>query len=318
MSCLRSSGTAFLFWALGRHTVKYLMSILHTASYTTQCSEESTFLKHSVRTAPSSEQPHASTQTPVLPTIITRMARFTSKIILVTSCASGSGAAIVRRLATEGATVIAADKSGHEALAAELGPSVIPRRLDASSEDSIRELEAYIRTTHGRLDILVNNTGMGGPRCPILDVRPADAEEVFRYNIQGAFLVLQLALRFMTAQPEGGSIVMTASIAGLIGAPGSAPYSISKGAVIAMTRTAAVEYAQRGIRVNAVAPGPTAVPMVEALGAAATDGYRARIPQARLAEPREVAGVVAFLADGEDAGHVTGQVWCVDGGWTAA
>ncbi|EFQ36483.1 short chain dehydrogenase [Colletotrichum graminicola] len=246
------------------------------------------------------------------------MARFTSKIALVTSCASGSGAAIVRRLASEAAIVIAADKTGHEALAAELGDSVIPRHLDAASEDSIRDLEAYIRTAHGRLDILVNNTGMGGPRCPILDVTAADAAEVFRYNIHGAFLLLQLGLRFMTSQPTGGCIVLTASIAGLVGTPNSAPYAISKGAVIAMVKTAAVEYAKHGIRVNAVAPGPTAVPMVEALGEAATAGLRARIPQARLAEPREVAAVVAFLADDQDTGHVTGQVWCVDGGWTAA
>ncbi|KAF9700008.1 hypothetical protein EKO04_001185 [Ascochyta lentis] len=246
------------------------------------------------------------------------MARFSSNIALVTSCASGSGAAIVRRLASEGATVIAADKSGHEALAAELGASVIPRHLDAASEDSIRDLEAYVRGAHGRLDIFINNTGMGGPRCPILDVTAADADEVFRYNIHGAFLLLQLALRLMTAQPTGGSIVLTASIAGLVGTPNSAPYAISKGAVIAMTKTAAVEYAKHGIRINAVAPGPTAVPMVEGLGSAVTDGFRARIPQARLAEQREVAGVVAFLADREDAGHVTGQVWCVDGGWTAA
>ncbi|KAI8209988.1 Short chain dehydrogenase [Colletotrichum sp. SAR 10_86] len=176
------------------------------------------------------------------------MARFTSKIALVTSCASGSGAAIVRRLVSEGATVIAADKSGHEALAAELGASVTPRHLDAASEDSIRDLETYIRTTHCRLDILVNNTGMGGPRCPILDVTAGDAEEVFRYNIHGAFLILQLALRFMTAQPTGGSIVLTASIAGLVGTPNSAPYAISKGAVIAMAKTAAVDpdYASDG------------------------------------------------------------------------
>ncbi|TLS26492.1 hypothetical protein PpBr36_04261 [Pyricularia pennisetigena] len=246
------------------------------------------------------------------------MARFTGKIALVTSAASGSGAAIVRRLASEGATVIAADKTGQDALAAELGESVIARTLDAASEASIAELDQYIRTAHGRLDILINNTAMGGPRCPILDVTPAAAAEVFNYNILGAYLLLQLGLRFMASQPEGGSVVLTASIAGLIGTPHSSPYSVSKGAVIAMCKTAAVEYAKEGIRVNCVAPGPTAVPMVQKLGDSVTDGMRRRIPQGRLAEPTEVAGVVAFLADSVDAGHVTGQVWAVDGGWTAA
>ncbi|KAL5877109.1 hypothetical protein ACKVWC_006266 [Pyricularia oryzae] len=246
------------------------------------------------------------------------MARFTDKIALVTSAASGSGAAIVRRLASEGATVIAADKTGQEALAAELGPSVIARKLDAGSEASIAELDAYIRSAHGRLDILVNNTGMGGPRCPLLEVTPAAAAEVFNYNILGAYLLLQLGLRYMTAQPQGGAVVLTASIAGLVGTPHSSPYSVSKGAVVAMCKTAAVEYAKDRVRVNCVAPGPTAVPMVQRLGEPANDRLRQRIPQGRLAEPSEVAAVVAFLADDRDAGHVTGQVWAVDGGWTAA
>ena len=245
------------------------------------------------------------------------MSRFDGKVALVTGAGQGIGAAITRRLAADGAKVIASDISGQQdVLAEELGPNVTGRHLNVADEASVREIEDWIRSEFGGLEILCNNAAALGGGKNIHEYPLEEADKIWAVNIRGAYMVLQASLRLML-DSGGGAVVNTASIGGFRATPQCSAYIISKGAMVMMTRAAALEYATKGIRINAVAPGATRTPPV----ASAPDEYVKKmvdlVPAGRLGESDEIANVVAFLADDKEASFVTGQIWTIDGGRSA-
>ncbi len=231
---------------------------------------------------------------------------FSGKRALVTGAGSGIGAAVARRLAADGATVIVADLSPH-AVADELGAQAV--------ELDVRD-ETQVSAVMNDLDVLVNVAGIGSttnaPETP-LEVW----ENVFAVNARGTFLCCKHAIPGMAAR-GGGSIVNMASVAALVGLRNRAAYCASKGAVVSLTRALAVDHVSEGIRVNAVCPGTVDSPWVRRLvedAGESLDALRARQPLGRLGTPEEIAAAVAYLASAE---FVTGSVLTIDGGLSAA
>ena len=246
-------------------------------------------------------------------------ARFSGKTAIVTGATSGIGVAIVNRLADEGARVVlvARGATAGEKLASAVDGIFV---AGAVEDPSTAERAVAAALTLGSLDVLVNNAGIDHSGN-LLDAEPGELRHVIEVNFTGACMFLQAAAR--TMRQAGGSIVNVTSRLASVGVPMTAVYAASKGALLALTRTAAVELAPLGIRVNAVAPGLTATPLYDAWLARQPDPEAALrevlrgIPQGRLGTPADVAAAVAFLAADESA-HITGASLPVDGGFTAA
>jgi len=241
--------------------------------------------------------------------------RFEGRSALVTGGARGQGAAHVERLAREGAYVLAADvlDSDGEQLAAALtaeGLRVAYRHLDVTRADDWAAAVAQIDQQTGRLDVLVNNAGIIHVN-PLRDETLASWNQILAVNLTGPLLGIQTVVPVM--RRSGGSIINVASIFGVVGAAGYAGYTASKGGLLALTKTAALELAADGIRVNAVVPGGVSTPMNEA---EKDGGVVPETPLARRANVTEIAAAVAFLASG-DASFVTGTELAVDGGFLA-
>ena len=238
--------------------------------------------------------------------------RFEGQVVVVTGGARGIGAAIVRRFVDEGASAVVPDLTDPET------PAERTRyeRCDVTDRAGVAAVIASIEAREGRLDVLVNNAGI--QRVALTDGFDPEAwREVIEVHLFGAFHWSSLALRLMRRQ-RSGSIVTIASVAGLIAIAGRGPYSAAKAALMSLTRVMAVEVAELGIRVNAVAPGMARTALVEqgiANGSINLDGMLDEIPMRRLATTDDIAGAVAFLAS-DDAAYVTGQTIVVDGGWT--
>jgi NAD(P)-dependent dehydrogenase (short-subunit alcohol dehydrogenase family) len=240
---------------------------------------------------------------------------------IVTGAGSGIGRATAHRLAAAGADVLAADIS-EQAVAdtAESGDGNLrPTTVDVSDEGSVAALFAEADQLWGdRLDILANIAGIG-TTTPLVDTSLDDWERVFAVNARGTFLCCRAALRRMVPS-GGGTIINMASVAGMVGLRNRAPYSASKGAVIALTRALAVEYVAQGVRVNAVCPGTIDTPWVSRLVTEAGEGRDdlvARQPMGRLGTSEEIADAVLYLAS-DAAAFVTGSQFVIDGGLTAA
>lgn len=238
---------------------------------------------------------------------------FEGRRALVTGAGSGIGAAVARRLAVGGASVVLGDvrPEGIEALAAELGGDAQPLLLDVRDEEAVAPAVAG-------LDVLANVAGIGSTQSAP-DTPLEVWEDVFAVNARGTFLTCKHAIPDMAAR-GGGAIVNVASVAALVGLRNRAAYCASKGAVVALTRALAVDHVGEGIRVNAVCPGTVDSPwvrrLVEEVGES-LDALRARQPLGRLGTPEEIAEAVVYLAS-DRAGFVTGSVLTIDGGLTAA
>ena len=241
--------------------------------------------------------------------------RFEGKVAVVTGAGSGLGEAIAKKLASEGATVVVADVSGkQDDVAAALGNDSVGYALDVADEAAVDTFEAWLRDKYGRVDALFNNAGINGVAELSGDYPMDSFDKVMSVNVRGAFMVQRLGLRLMAE--KGGAIVNTASIGGLFATPTASAYITSKGAVVMMTKTAALEYAQKSIRVNAVAPGIIRTPWLDGLDEELIDQLAQQVPQGRVGTSEEAANVAAFLAS-DEASHVTGQVMLVDGGRSA-
>jgi NAD(P)-dependent dehydrogenase (short-subunit alcohol dehydrogenase family) len=250
--------------------------------------------------------------------------RLAGKTAVVTGASEGIGRAIAHAFAREGASLVLVARRANPTaeLAEELGGRAVPIAGDVSDPATADAAVAAAVEGFGRLDVLVNNAGHDLSGVPLFETSPERARAIFEVNVFGAFWMLLAAGRAM-AGAGGGSIVNVTSRLGLVGMSGSAWYGASKGALHALTRGAAVEWAPLRIRVNSVAPGLTQTAMIDTWIAEQPDpeAFRASrtetIPLGKIATPEEVAAAVVYLASDESA-STTGASIAVDGGYTAA
>lgn len=248
--------------------------------------------------------------------------RLAGKVAVITGGASGMGFATVMRFAAEGAKVVIADfnaETGAAALetATRQGYDVSFIRTDVACETDIEAMCAHALSTYGRLDVLFNNAGVGGAIGPLTETTVEDWDYTFDVLAKGVFLGMKHGTKVMRGQGEGGSIINTASIAGLSGDGGPLVYSAAKAAVINLTKSSAVELAPDCIRVNAICPGFIATPLNDRGKPEETQqAFSKSQPWPDYGRGEHIAGAALFLAS-DDAAFVTGEHIVVDGGLTA-
>jgi NAD(P)-dependent dehydrogenase (short-subunit alcohol dehydrogenase family) len=237
------------------------------------------------------------------------MGKLSGKVAIVTGAASGIGKASVDLFRAEGATVVAADVTP--------GADVV---MDAGSDADVRSLILSVQRDHGRLDIFFANAGISGGLASIAEQTAEDWAEILRVNLIGPFLSIKYAAPLM--KDRGGSIICTASVAGLRSGAGGAAYSASKAGVINLVQTAAQQLGGTGVRVNAICPGLIETGMTKPMYDIARDrGQENRIgelnPLRRGGQPEEIARAALFLAS-DDSSYVNGAALVVDGGLSSS
>src|SRR5439155_4673660 len=252
-----------------------------------------------------------------------------NKIALVTGAGSGIGKEIALLYARQGARVVVADLNTEAggAVVAEItaqGGTANPQPLDVADEAQAREAVTATVRRYGRLDILVNNAGISQVGN-LLETSSEEFDRVMSVNLKGVFLCSKYGVEQMLAQePQGGVLVNIASVAGMIAVDRRVAYGTSKAAVIALTRSIAMDFVAQGIRANAICPGTVHTPFVEGFlerhFADTKDEVRnqlhARQPLGRMGRPEEIASAALYLAS-DEAAFVTGSALIIDGGWTA-
>ncbi|MFF2846311.1 SDR family NAD(P)-dependent oxidoreductase [Streptomyces sp. NPDC058001] len=249
-----------------------------------------------------------------------RAPRLAGKVAVVTGAGSGIGRATARLFAEEGAQVVCADLSGKEKeAAASIGAAAVPVHADVSSAEDVSHMIDTAVREFGRLDVLFSNAGFGGPHQSLVDTSEESFDRLVAVNLKGVFLGLKYAIPAML-RTGGGSVINTASAAGLVGWKGLAAYSAAKGGVVQLTKSAALDYATAGIRVNAICPGMTWTGLAGSQDIdsepPAGSGDRLPMPMKRFGLPRELAAAVLFFASDESS-FVTGTALPVDGGYVA-
>jgi NAD(P)-dependent dehydrogenase (short-subunit alcohol dehydrogenase family) len=247
---------------------------------------------------------------------------FTGQVALITGAASGMGLTTAKAFAEAGAAVVLADVDGAAVQAAadvlaSAGGRTLGVLCDVADEDAVAAMVARTVDTFGRLDAAFNNAGVQSPAVEIADASGAEFERVNAINLRGVWNCMKYELRQMRTQ-NSGAVVNCSSIGGLIGLPGRALYHASKHGVIGLTRSAALEYAARGVRINAVCPGTIETPMVAEMLAKEPDAMREIMREqtiGRLGRPGEIASAVLWLCS-PGASFVVGHALAVDGGFT--
>ena len=248
---------------------------------------------------------------------------FVNRVALVTGAASGMGLVTARLFAEAGAAVVLADvnasaaRSAADQLAA-AGHRVLAVGCNVADEDEVAAMVEKTVNAFGRLDAAFNNAGVQSPAIDTADASGEEFDRVIAINLRGVWNCMKHELRQMRGQGSG-AIVNCSSIGGLIGLPGRAAYHAAKHGVLGLTKSAALEYASRGIRINAVCPGTIDTPMVSAMLAKEPDAMKEIMrdqPIGRLGRPEEIASAVLWLCS-PGAGFVIGHALAVDGGFTA-
>jgi NAD(P)-dependent dehydrogenase (short-subunit alcohol dehydrogenase family) len=250
------------------------------------------------------------------------MGRLDGKVAVITGAAGGIGREAAILFSAEGASVCVADVDPEkgEATAAECREAFF-QQVDVADSDSVAAMYAATAERYGGVDVLYNNAGiMPADDASVLETEPDAWERVLGVNAKGVYLCCRHGIPRLLER-GGGSVINVASFVALVGAATSQiAYTASKGAVLSLTRELAVEFARRGVRVNALCPGPVETPLLLRLfeeDPAAFERRRVHLPMGRLAKPREIALGALFLASDESA-YVTGATFLVDGGLTAA
>lgn len=252
--------------------------------------------------------------------------RLKSKVALITGAGSGIGRAMALLFAREGASIVAADINTDSSaetvqMIEKQGGKAFAVAVNVTKGEEVAAAVQAALDHFGALNVLCNNAGVGEQRCAITELAESEWERVFAINAKGVFLGVKYGAAAMIKAGQGGSIINTASVAGIVGNPGYVAYASSKAACIHITRTAALEMARYNIRVNAIAPAFTATPMVDAMVSTHHDPQRALqklgsvIPLGRLGTPEEIAQAALYLASDESS-FTTGTVLVLDGGLT--
>lgn len=243
---------------------------------------------------------------------------FEGKVALVTGAGSGIGEAIAHRLAEDAATVIVVDigSGPAERVAAAIGPMAHAEVADVGDPESMRTLIERVMRAHGRLDIAVNNAGIGGVSAMVGEYPLDSWRQVMSVNLDGVFYSMRYEIPAML-QGGAGSIVNMGSVLSTVGFAQSSAYVAAKHGLVGLTKTAAVEYSKMGLRINAVGPGFIETPLLRRPESAEiVAGVTALHPIGRLGQPEEVANLVAFLAS-DAASFVSGSYYTIDGAYTA-
>jgi NAD(P)-dependent dehydrogenase (short-subunit alcohol dehydrogenase family) len=250
-----------------------------------------------------------------------------NKVAVVTAAGSGIGRASSRRLARAGAAVAVADLNGEAAeetvrLITEEDGTAWADTVDCGDSAAVERFMQHVGERYGRVDVLFNNAGIPN-RHGVLEVTEEDWSAAINVNLKSGFFATKFALPLMTRSGEGGTIVFTASTAGLVASATSPLYAMTKHGVVGLVKALAYQLADQGIRVNAVCPGPVKTPMLPGFmdkGPEAADEvaaqYGGNVPLKRVAQPEEVAECVLFLASPASS-YVTGIAMPVDGGFIA-
>ncbi len=251
-----------------------------------------------------------------------RFDSFRDQVVVITGAASGIGEATAEKFADNEARVVVVDKdvSKGERAVSSIGERAVYIKTDITQSSCVKDMVAEVVERFGKIDILINNAGII-IKGRVEELSEEDWDRVMNVNVKGMFLCCRYVVPVMLARKRG-VIVNVGSEAGLVGIPGQPAYNVSKAAAVALTKSMAVDYAQEGIRVNAVCPGTTLTPLVKnrLLKAPDPEGelkvLAGRRPLKRLGKPEEIAYTI-MVAASEELGYSTGAVFSIDGGFTA-